>query len=69
METLQFKTNIKCGGCVAQVTPHLDAVEGITNWNVDTTNPQKILTVKTDSTDAEHVKEAVKKAGFVAEQL
>ncbi len=29
METLKFKTNINCGGCVAKVTPELNATEGI----------------------------------------
>ncbi len=68
MKTIQFKTNIKCGGCVAQVTPHLNAVEGIGQWNVDITNPQKILTVETE-TDSSQVKKAVERAGFKAEPL
>lgn len=49
METLQFKTNINCGGCVAKVTPGLNETEGICHWNVDTNNPNKILTVEIDS--------------------
>lgn len=36
METLQFKTNINCSGCVAKVTPELNETEGIWHWNVDT---------------------------------
>ena len=27
METLKFKTNINCGGCVKSVTPHLNQLE------------------------------------------
>ncbi len=69
MKTLQFKTNIKCGGCVAQVTPHLNTVEGIIHWEVDTAHPQKILTVKTDQAGASEVKKAVQNAGFAAEPL
>ncbi len=68
MKTLQFKTNIKCGGCIAQVTPHLDAVAGIGQWNVDITNPQKVLTIEAE-TDASQVKKAVEQAGFRAELL
>jgi len=29
METLKFKTNINCGGCIAAVTPSLDALKGV----------------------------------------
>ena len=49
MKTLKFKTNINCGGCVAKVTPHFNDEEGIKKWSVDTTSPQKTLTVETDS--------------------
>ena len=33
---LKFKTNINCGGCVAQATPFLDEACGIGNWEVNT---------------------------------
>jgi copper chaperone len=45
METLKFKTNIKCGGCVATVTPYLNKFSDIEKWEVDTQNPDKILTI------------------------
>jgi copper chaperone len=70
METLKFKTNIKCAGCVAKVTPHLNAVEGISgNWQVDINNPYKVLTVETDKATTGQIKEAVQKAGFTIEQV
>ena len=69
MDTLQFKTNIKCGGCIATVTPHLDAVEGIEKWNVDTQNPDKVLTVEACDLSAAQVVEVVEKAGFKAQPL
>lgn len=64
METLKFKTNINCGGCVAGVTPALNAVAAIDHWDVDTTNKEKILTVFSDSIKEEEVIEAVQKAGY-----
>lgn len=67
MKTLKFNTNIKCSGCVAKVTPHLDAVEGIEKWNVDIYNPSKPLTVETENLSADEVKAIVEKAGFNAE--
>lgn len=48
METLKFKTNIKCGGCIATVTPALNSLAGIQKWEVDTTIPDKILTIQAD---------------------
>ncbi|MDO1446591.1 heavy-metal-associated domain-containing protein [Rhodocytophaga aerolata] len=69
METLKFKTNIKCGGCVAQVTPYLNSLEGIDKWEVDTNNPNKILSVSTTKVKADQIKDIVKKAGYVAETL
>ena len=69
METLKFKTNIKCGGCVATVTPSLNAVEGVESWQVDTANPNKVLTVQAATATAEDVKKAVEAAGYKAESL
>ncbi len=65
----QFKTNINCGGCVAAVTPHLNANSDIKSWEVDTANPQKVLTVETDNLSDEKLREIVKKAGYKAETL
>ena len=64
MKTLQFKTNINCGGCIKAVTPTLNQEAGAGNWQVDTANPNKILTVTSDKLTAEQVVEAVEKAGF-----
>ncbi|TXK33233.1 heavy-metal-associated domain-containing protein [Pontibacter qinzhouensis] len=69
MKDLQFKTNINCGGCVSKVTPVLNATEGVCEWNVDTTQKDKILTVKTDSLSADEVVATVEKAGFKAQPL
>ena len=69
METLKFKTNIKCAGCVAKVTPQLDEYAGENAWEVDVTSPEKILTVNTENTTAETIISAVKAAGFSAEEI
>ncbi|PRY11216.1 copper chaperone CopZ [Pontibacter ummariensis] len=69
MKTYKFKTTINCGGCVKAVTPHLNNMQGVAEWNVDTDNPNKVLEVKTDSLDAQDIKQTVEKAGFKAEQL
>ena len=69
METLQFKTNINCSGCVAKVTGPLNEEPSIKNWQVDTANPKKILTVETDKLSANEVISLLKKAGFIAEAI
>jgi copper chaperone CopZ len=64
--SLQFKTNLNCGSCVAAVKPFLDQVKGISDWNVDTTNDDKVLTVQGEDVETEAVAAAVAKAGFHA---
>lgn len=68
METIKFKTTIKCSGCVAKVTPFLNEALGEDNWEVDTNDPSKVLTVVGDN-DQTSVIQAVEKAGFKAEVL
>ncbi|WP_114790399.1 heavy-metal-associated domain-containing protein [Niabella yanshanensis] len=65
----QFKTNINCGGCVASVKPHLDNAEGVCHWTVDTTDKDKVLTVKSTGINEQEVIETVQKAGFKIEPV
>lgn len=69
METLKLKTNINCGGCIAKVTPSLNETIGENNWQVDTQNPNKILTVSGTEVNKSEVIRAVQKAGFKAEEV
>ncbi|WP_242928726.1 heavy-metal-associated domain-containing protein [Pontibacter vulgaris] len=69
MKTYKFKTTINCGSCIKAVTPHLEKLEGVETWNVDTANPDKILEVTTATLDAQEIKSTVEKAGFKAEQV
>jgi copper chaperone len=70
METLKFKTNIKCGGCIATVTPALNTLEGVAKWEVDTANPDKILTVQSGrALTASEVIGALKTKGYNAEKI
>ncbi|HEX7411707.1 MAG TPA: heavy-metal-associated domain-containing protein [Bacteroidales bacterium] len=69
METLKFKTNLKCGGCIAAITPGLEKLEGVGEWKVDLTVPDRILEVETSPDKAASILEAVKKAGYEISQL
>ena len=70
METMKFKTTIKCSGCIAKATPFLNEKVGKDNWEVDIENPDKVLTVKQDESITEgDVIRAVQEAGFRVEKL
>lgn len=66
-QNLQFKTNINCGGCVAAVTPHLNRLDGVAHWEVDTENKDKILTVAATGASEQQIMETVQQAGFTIE--
>ena len=63
MTTRRFKTNLRCGGCVAAVRPHLNRESGVARWEVDVASPDRTLTVDGDA-PAEAVRAAVARGGF-----
>ncbi len=64
-----FKTNINCGNCIKSVTPFLNELDNVENWQVDTANPDKILTVELENEEAVvDVVKAVESAGFKIEK-
>lgn len=65
----QFKTNLNCGGCVSKVKADLDAADGICEWDVDTANNDKTLTVKSEGITEEEIIAIVKKKGFNVEPI
>ena len=65
MQTLQFNTTINCANCLRAVTPTLNAEPAIQSWQVDTANPNKVLTVTSDLSPAQVVA-LVEEAGFEA---
>lgn len=67
--TLAFKTNINCSGCIAKVTPALNAAHGIGAWEVDTASKDKILSVKSTGITKDEVMETVRNAGFKIEPV
>lgn len=69
MTTLKFKTNIKCSGCLAKVSPFLNEEASIETWEVDIFTPEKILTVETSEAGNEKIIKAVEKAGYTIEPV
>lgn len=68
MATMKFKTNAKCGGCVAAIGAKLNKIMAPDDWSITLTDPARTLEVTAD-VPAEKIMEAVKEAGFKAEQL
>ncbi|MEQ9288931.1 MAG: heavy-metal-associated domain-containing protein [Cyclobacteriaceae bacterium] len=67
METLKFKSTIKCTGCLDKVTPHLNKTVGADKWKVDLNDPDRVLTVEADGVTPDQVNNALADAGFSGE--
>lgn len=65
---MKFKTNIKCDGCIATVTPVLDQAVGAGNWQVDLNDPMRILTLP-DGIDLPKVQSDLKGVGYRMEPV
>ncbi len=69
MKIQKFKTTVNCGNCVAAVTPFLNELDEVESWQVDTANPDKILTVEGEDFTEKEIITALSKAGYQAEPL
>jgi len=69
METLRFKTSLKCGGCIRAITPGLESLNTIDTWNVDLESPDKTLEITATEDISDKVIESVKKAGYQISRL
>lgn len=67
MKNIKLKTNIKCGGCISTITPHLDNLKELKSWHVDTQNPDKIIDAEIEENAENLLIETIQKAGFKAE--
>ncbi len=62
-----FKTTLNCGSCVSKVTPGLSRIEGLDDWSVDTSDPDKRLTASIARPEVvAQIVAAVQAAGFEA---
>ena len=69
METKNYKTNIKCAGCLSKVTPVLNELAGEDNWEVDIQAPEKRLTLINPDVNENELIASLKKLGYTAEPL
>ncbi len=66
---LKFKTNLNCGGCVAKIKADLDNLQGVSHWQVDTGNADKILTLYSTGVSSQQVVSIITSKGFKAEPM
>ena len=64
MEELKFKTTLSCGGCKNKITPGMNEIKGISNWEVDLDDTDKILTVQATTDVEQQIKEVFEVKGF-----
>ena len=64
---IKFKTNVKCGACVAAITPAMDNLKA-KQWEVDLTSPDRILTVQGEI-KPEEIKAALDRSGYKGESI
>jgi copper chaperone len=64
---IKLKTNVKCGACVASITPEMDKIAP-GRWKVDLTHPDRILEVEAPISE-EAVKSALQQAGYLGESI
>jgi len=73
MQTLKYKTNLKCNGCVNAIKPSVDNIKGIKSWRVFLDVQEKTLEVDIDSNSENEisiaVQDAVTKAGYIIEKI
>ena len=70
MKTYNFKTNLKCSGCVSALMPFMNELKGIQNWNIDLESENKTLIINSDDAVSENeIIETVSKAGYTAESV
>jgi len=73
MKSIQFKTNLKCNGCVNAIKPNIEAIKEIKSWRVFLDVQEKTLEVdfenSTEDEIANAVQKAVKEAGYIIEKI
>ena len=68
-KTLTYKTNIKCNGCIATVTPFFDKNEAIKKWAVDLESVDRVLTIELEGAEEQEIKDLITEAGYEAEKM
>ncbi|NCI45375.1 hypothetical protein [Sediminibacterium soli] len=69
MDILVFRTNLFNHDLVQRAGEHLDAMHGVSRWNVDMHDIDFILRIEAEQVSPRNVEEALQKAGYFCEEL
>lgn len=69
MEVLVFKTNLRFKKQITAVTPHINNLQGITRWNVDLDDKDKVLRIESADLCPRTVEATLQQAGYHCEEL
>lgn len=70
MKNYQFKTSLKCSGCVQAITEPLNNLTGVEEWEVDLASSDKVLSLTVDEAlEPAVIKKTLADAGFQSELL
>ncbi|OQP51149.1 hypothetical protein A4H97_02820 [Niastella yeongjuensis] len=69
MEVLVFKTNLRFKAQINAVTPHINNLQGISRWNVDLDDSDKILRIESVDLCPRSVEDTLQRAGYFCEEL
>lgn len=65
--TASLRTSLQCMACVSKVENELNELLGQNNWEIDLTNPSKILTIDNSTDKLQDVINIINSKGFDAE--
>lgn len=69
MEILVFKTGLRYKKNINEVKPYLNQLEGITKWNVDFHDKDKILRIVSNNLSPRLIEHTLQTAGYSCEEL
>jgi copper chaperone len=69
MEVLVFKTNLRFKKQISAITPHINNLQGISRWNVDRDDKDKVLRIESDNLCPRTVETTLQQAGYLCEEL
>lgn len=69
MKTMEFKTDLKCNGCIERITPGMNSLEDIVSWDVDLTKPVKILRVESLNEIESKIISVLREKGYTCEKI
>jgi len=73
MQSLKFKTNLKCNGCVNAIKPRLEGIKEIKSWHVDLENPDRIVEIipveLADDKLTDKIINEIEQAGYTAQKI